>query len=350
MKIPRIIFLPIIFIGSPSLLAHHGDVTNPALYFSDELLELEGELTEIHWHNPHTRARVRVVGDDGEATVWDVEVGPGPQYMERRGLSPDAFLGHVKIAGHIARRGTNGLGAVHILLPSGEEIVRTNASPRWSDDVVPNPTDVLDPATVAEHRRTADGLFRTWGRRQGTNIEPQLRALDLQFTARGQELAAAYDPLEDNIEVDECRQGMPDAMFDPLPMEFSNEGDRIVLHIAEYNTRRTIHMGEAAESIEPVPSGSGHSVGRWEGDTLVVTTTHIGWPYYSELGIPQSDQASYVERFSTADGGNRLDYSVTVTDPVVFRESFTLESFREWAPGVEIPPYNCVIDWEDAEG
>ena len=350
MKILRIQFLLIVLLGSPSLLAHHGAVTNPALYFSDELVEMEGELTEIFWRNPHTRGRFRVVGDDGEATVWEVELGPGPRSMERRGLSPDDFLGDVKIAGYIARRGTNGLGAVHVLLPSGVEIAPNNSSPRWSDDVVPNPPEVLDPARVAEHRRTADGLFRTWGRRQGTNIEPQLRALDLEFTERGQALAAAYDPLEDNIEVVECRQGMPDAMFDPVPMEISNEGDRIVIHISEYNTRRTIHMGEAAGSVDPVLSDTGHSVGRWEGDTLVVTTTHIGWPYYTELGVPQSDQASYVERFSTSDGGNRLNYSVTVTDPAVLTESFALESFREWTPGVEIPPYECVINWEDSEG
>ncbi len=344
----RIQFLSIVLLGSSSVLAHHGAVTNPALYITDELVELEGELTEIFWRNPHTRGRLRVVGDDGEATVWEVELGPGPRSMERRGLSPADFLGDVKIAGFVARRGTNGLGAAHVLLPGGEEIVQGGRGLRWSDVEVPNPPEVLDPARVAEHRRTAEGLFRTWGRRQGTNIEPQLRALDLQFTARGQELADAYDPLEDNIEVVECRQGMPDAMFDPVPMEIGNEGDRIVIHIAEYNTLRTIHMGGAAGSMEPVLSGTGHSVGRWEGGTLVVTTTHIDWPYYSELGIPQTDRAGYVERFSTSESGNRLDYSVTVTDPVVFDGSFTLESFREWTPGVEIPPYNCVIDWEDA--
>ncbi len=335
---------------STGLLAHHGAVTNTALYITDELVELEGELTEVLWQNPHTRGRLSVVNDAGEETVWEVELGPGPNSMARRGLAAEDFLGNVKIAGFVARRGTNGLGAVHVLLPSGEEIVQGNRGLRWGSIAVANPPEAIDPAKIAAAREAAIGIFRTWGRRQGTNIEPQLRALELEFTDRGSELNAAYDPLEDNIEIVECRQGMPDAMFDPVPMEIVNEGARIIIHIAEYNTRRTVYMDRAAATVEPVPSDTGHSTGRWEGDTLVVTTTHIGWPYYTEIGMPQSDQANYVERFAVSDGGNRLDYSVMIDDPVVLNEPFMLESFREWTPGVEIPPYNCVIEWEDPAG
>lgn len=333
---------------STGLVAHHGAVTNTALYITDEVLELEGELTEILWQNPHTRGRLSVVNDAGEETVWEVELGPSPNSMARRGLAAEDFLGHVKIAGYAARRGRNGLGALNVLLPSGEEIVQGNRGLRWGSVAVANPPAVIDPAKIAAARETANGIFRTWGRRQGTNIEPQLRALDLEFTDRGQELNAAYDPLEDNIELVECRQGMPDAMFDPVPMEIANEGDRITIHIAEYNTRRTIYMDQAAAPAEPVPSGTGHSMGRWEDDTLVVTTTHIGWPYYTEIGMPQTDQANYVEHFTLSDGGNRLNYSIVIDDPAVLTEPFMLESFREWTPGVEIPPYNCVVDWEDA--
>lgn len=57
-----------------------------------------------------------------------------------------------------------------------------------------------------------------------------------------------------------------------------------------------------------------------------------------------------MEHFSVSDGGNRLDHSIVIDDPVVLNEPFTLASFREWTPGVEIPPYNCVINWEDFAG
>ena len=350
MKALRHLFPLVTALVSTGLLAHHGAVTNTALYNTDEIRELEGELTEVLWQNPHTRGRLSVVNDAGEETVWEVELGPGPNSMARRGLAAEDFLGHVKIAGYAARRGTNGLGALHVLLPDGREIVQSNRSLRWGSVEVANPPAVIDPAKIAAAREAADGIFRMWGRRRGTNIEPQLRALELVFTDRGRELNAAYDPLEDNIEVVECRQGMPDAMFDPVQMDIVNEGDRIILHIEQYDTRRIVYMDREAAPAEPVPSDTGHSTGRWEGDTLVVTTTHIGWPYYTEIGMPQSEQASYVERFSISDGGNRLDYSIVIDDPVVLTEPFMLESFREWTPGVEIPPYNCVIAWEDPAG
>ena len=85
---------------------------------------------------------------------------------------------------------------------------------------------------------------------------------------------------------------------------------------------------------------------RRNGDTLIVNTTHVDWPYWSELPVPQSDQASYLERFSISDGGRMLHHSITITYPVVFAEPFTIERTREWTPGVELLVRECV-DWSD---
>ena len=94
----------------------------------------------------------------------------------------------------------------------------------------------------------------------------------------------------------------------------------------------------------------GHSVGHWEGDTLVVTTTNVDWPYYSGDGTPQSDQVSYLERFSVSDDGKTLNYSITIDDPVIFTEPFTMDRTREAAPGIVLEPFNCIFNWEDAAG
>ena len=336
-----------IALGAPSALAHHGPVTNGALYLTDEVVELQGELTEVLWRNPHLRGRVAVVGDDGRETIWEVELGPAPRSFERRGLSPEDFLGEVRIAGFVSRHGSNALGALHVLLPSGEELVQGNRTPRWSNELVADaPPESIDPALIEEARRTADGIFRTWGRRQGTNIEPQLREYEL--TDRGRELNAAYDAVCAQHRGSRVPPGNARACCDPVTMGNHRRGRLLVIHIAEYNTRRTIHKEGTAGAAEPASSATGHSIGRWDGDDLVIATTRIDWPYYSELGTPQSDQASYLERLSVAEDGNRLNYSITITDPVVFPEPITLESFRLWTPGVQIPPFNCVLDWEDA--
>ncbi|MCZ0951588.1 MAG: DUF6152 family protein, partial [Rhodospirillaceae bacterium] len=92
---------------SPPLLAHHGAITNPVLYHSDNIIEMEGEMTEVLWRNPHVRGRMTVVDDAGEETVWEVELGPGPGGMDQRGLVQEDFFGRVRIAGFLSRRGTN---------------------------------------------------------------------------------------------------------------------------------------------------------------------------------------------------------------------------------------------------
>jgi len=49
-----------------------------------------------------------------------------------------------------------------------------------------------------------------------------------------------------------------------------------------------------------------------------------------------------------SEDGNVLEYSFTVTDPVIFIEPITLERRREWTPGVDIVPYDCAAQWEDS--
>ncbi len=56
-----------------SSLAHHGAVTQPSLYLTDDFVELRGEIVDVFWRNPHTRARMLVTGDDGEEQLWEGE-------------------------------------------------------------------------------------------------------------------------------------------------------------------------------------------------------------------------------------------------------------------------------------
>lgn len=342
------ILMPLVAAIPAPVAAHHGSHTNQLLYVADELLELEGELTEMFWHNPHTRARLSVVGVDGQQRVWELELAPGPRQFEAMGLSPESFLGHVRVAGYVSRRDPDSLGVQHLLFPDGREYVQARVeAPRWASARLERRLAGPDPARIEADEAAADGIFRMW---DGGRIDGRPASIDddlvLQtFTARGRELAEAYDPLRDNGQLD-CRHGMPDTMFDPWPMEIVDEGDVIRVNATQYNLQRTIHLsGAASETLQASPVG--YSVGRWEGDTLVVTTTHVDWPYYSNIGIPQSDQVRYSERFSASDDGQTLNYSITVDDPVVFTEPFTMVRSRRAAPGVRIAPFNCISRWQD---
>ena len=135
-------------------------------------------------------------------------------------------------------------------------------------------------------------------------------------------------------------KGLPSAMAQPYPMEFVREGANILLRIEEYDAVRRIHM-DAVEAPEGAPrSLMGFSTGRWEGDTLVVVTTHLSEPRMGG-GIRISETAELVERFAASTDGSRLNYRITVTDPGR-AEPVELEKFWIYVPDVTVEPYDCI--------
>ncbi len=337
------------FLLSANVIAHHGLVTNGALYLTDDFIELDGEVTEVFWRNPHTRARLNVVDSTGEQTTWELEIGPTPRTFEARGIYAEDLIGQVKVAGYRSRRNPESLGVVNLLLPNGQEYVTGNRELLWSTTRFASSAGGvfgLGSADTAEATRTADGVFRVWGRFVSATARNMLPSEYARYlTPHAQELAAQYDPVTQNPEL-ECRQGMPKTMTDPTPMEIVDGGDRIIIRQYEYDIERVVHMSDQGNT-QPQTSSLGHSVGHWEGDVLVVETTHVDWPYLDQRGVPQSSQASFRETFALATEPNRLNYSITITDPVMLTEPFTLTWTRQWAPEIELHPYDCVVDWQD---
>ena len=331
------LILPVAVVG------HHGSNSNPDLYLAENLLVLEGEISRILWRNPHPRLMLTVVGDDGVETDWELEMPGSINGMIANGLNSDfVYIGErVRAAGVVSRRDPTSVGLLHLLLSSGEEYVSGNRDNLWSEERLAISREAPDPAAVRAAEESADGIFRVWGRRTSPRPVPEAYA-DL-LTARGRELAAQYHGPRDNPEF-ECQTGIPTHMFDPVTMEIADGGDRIHIHTEEYNVRRVVYLTE--DRPEPEPSNVGYSTGRWEGDTLIVETTHIDWPYFDPYGTPQSDRMSYVETFRVADDGSQLDYTIVATDPVMFSAPVELERAWRWQPGLQIVEnFDCVADW-----
>lgn len=155
---------------------------------------------------------------------------------------------------------------------------------------------------------------------------------------------AAWDQVTDNPTLNCAAKGMPTIMEQPFPMEFVDAGDVILLRLEEYDLTRMIHMNSGATPAEEVASPLGVSAGRWEGRTLVVSTNRINWPHFDTVGIPLSEAAQLVERFTPSVDGDRLSYDLTVTDPATFTQPVTLAKHWVWIPGVEVGSYACVVD------
>jgi hypothetical protein len=94
----------------------------------------------------------------------------------------------------------------------------------------------------------------------------------------------------------------------------------------------------------------GFSTGRWEGDTLVATTTHIKQGWHRRSGVPQSDRTTMVERFSLY--GNVLTYTSITDDPVYLTEPLVktvniLKNPRPLPPQQLLYPCQAVVEIAD---
>ena len=326
--------------------AHHG---LGGRYDQDSTLELEGEVTRILWRNPHIRLSLSVTGENGDAASWAVE-GTAPTIIQRFGIT-EGMVNEgdlIRVAGFPSSRGINEISIHNLLLPSGEELVLDpRFQARWSDDTVGEEGSFL---RIREGDGSAPelGIFRVWATTiaqpgsyplfpEAANPELSQRyALTDEARAR----LAAFDPATDNpMRADCMAKGMPTIMEQPYPMEFVEDGDTILMRIEEYDLVRTIHTG--ATPPDGAPSLLGHSVGAWDGPALVVTTTHVDWPHFNQMGVFQTPDVEIVERFTPSDDGSRLDYRLIVTDPAVFAEPPVIEKFWLWDPKLRVEEFNC---------
>jgi hypothetical protein len=152
-----------------------------------------------------------------------------------------------------------------------------------------------------------------------------------------------YDPLTDDTALRCIPQGMPGIMDNPFPIEFLERDGNVILRTEEWDVVRTIHMTADDDFDSQLSTPHGYSVGRWGDGTLVITTTNIDWPFFDDIGTPQSEDVETVERFTLSADERRLDYTLTVTDSQTFTAPFTLDGHWNWVPGEVIKPYNCSL-------
>lgn len=334
--------------------AHHGPPSDPALFNTDRIVEMDAEIVAVFWRNPHVRYKVKVINAYGEEEEWQIELRRGPTSFNNIGIKKD-FLkpgDKVKIAGYPSRRKKNLLGLMNMLLPDGRELAEPNVEARFSDrrlfSGVPGenlPAKERDEARTAAATETADGIFRVWGMVGRRIPEVPISEYIDYLSNTAHTLRARFIPSRDDPEL-KCQSGMPSTMFDPPPMQVKRYGDDIIFHMEEYDIVRTIHMNGDAGDGDAEPSRLGYSVGRWENDkVLIVSTTKINWPFFDPWGTPQSDQISYVEQFTLADDGQSLHYRLTADDPIMFVEPVVLERSWKWKPDEVIDEYDCTL-WD----
>jgi hypothetical protein len=323
---------------STAALGHHGF----GRFDRSKEVEFTGVITGIDFVNPHSYLHFDAVTADGETLAMRCEMRAAT-LMRRSGWSAEMFVigaeatvygfGHrddpascyleditIGDAPGFNRNdqfttGTVDVSGRALRLPSGEP----NISGDWAQEqyVIAVPPSgrggnlvpkSMKAAVEAGEMAIEDVPPAGWGPRPVT------------LTERGQAQADAFRmwSTEDNPRLRcEPTSILFDWVFDGAVNRITQEADRIVIDYGLYSFQRVIHMNRDAHPQNIEPSYAGHSIGRWEGDVLVVDT--IGFlPGVLAPPVRHSDQLHVVERYSLDPETLELHREYVAEDPVYF--------------------------------
>ena len=115
----------------------------------------------------------------------------------------------------------------------------------------------------------------------------------------------------------------------------------LFLSVGAPHSWRVVHMDGRAHPESPRPTWFGHSVGHWEGDTLIIDTVGFNERFWlTREGIPHTSQLRLTERISRPDF-DTLKYEVTIDDPGAYTEPWTGGWLIPWVVDNEPFDYLC---------
>ena len=165
----------------------------------------------------------------------------------------------------------------------------------------------------------------------------------LRLTPRALDEVRSYDYKAELKRENTCIA--PSAAFymqAPFPMEIYQGRDLIVFKMEYFDMYRVIFLdGREHPPADAPHSKSGHSVGRWEGDTLVVDTTHLAAGTFMNNGFNHSDSLHMIERFRLSADGSTLSLTQVYDDAGTF--AGLAARYMAWTKrlGEYVFPYEC---------
>jgi len=350
--------------ASSAVYAHHPisgkfDSTRP--------IELEGVVTAVDWRNPHVHVFLNVTGENGEVVNWAIEL-ESPVVLERSGWNRESVQpgDRVSVDGIRARNETRQVWAdALVFADTGRDVLvardlppkapRTaRPTPRWPDGTpmlgapdtqggywsYPTRTTLVEDGVRVE--MNADGLL--------ANLEDAAKVAPMQPWALGLYMHRQRRFLQDDPMYINCKPpGGVRHFQSALGVQFveDRERQRIFVLMGSGNRNYRIIYLDGREQKGQVggdddnPLYYGRSVGHWEGDTLVVDTVGFNEDFwFTNGGLPHTDQLRLIERFSRPDLDTLL-YEVEIQDPGAYTRPWKSSWELRWVGGEELPSYFC---------
>jgi hypothetical protein len=320
--------------------AHHG----AGLYDMRKNVELEGTLTRVDFVNPHTYIYFDVVGTDGKVIAMRCETR-GATVLRRSGWSPEMFVrgASIKVAGHPHRDDPAACTVETMTLGNKPTLERyQQLSDAKPVDRTKRPFRLPNgkPNLAGDWAQEQQVLARPPGGRAGLVPISQAAAINagkvpmpagpagwfpppVKLTAAGQAAAEALRkrPTSENPRLScQITSILFDWVFDGAISRITQSATVIKMEYGVGLTR-TVQMNMTAHPANIKPSRAGHSIGRWDGDTLVVDT--VGFLPGSLAGsLPHSSKLHVVERFTLNPATLELTRGIVAEDPDYFADKY----------------------------
>ncbi|HYR85444.1 MAG TPA: DUF6152 family protein [Terriglobia bacterium] len=355
----RAIAFVILFLLSQLALAHHGGTE----YALNQTVEFKARLTRVDLINPHSWLYFDITGTDGKVSHhrcemrsmhvlrrsgWTADLLPVGQQITIE-ASPNrtdpnsCYLQTILFAdgtrmdryGQYVKAPKGGLQEVRgpILRPNANRpLRRPTGEPNISGEWAPEQVVMVDPRgvggglvllTQVGQYRPGERPANAGGARRGGAAAPGPRLYGgTALTELGEKSAADFKR-DDNPRFHcQATSIVFDWTFDGPVNRITQNKDTIVLEYGQFGLKRTIYtnMKEHPQNIRQ--SRPGHSIGHWEGDTLVVDT--VGFlPGFLNTPVHNSDKLHVVEQFSLDPNKVALTRRYVAEDPVYLKGQYT---------------------------
>lgn len=308
--------------------AHHSNFQ----FDTDAVVTYEGAVTDFEWKNPHIFFNIETIDENGDRVTFQVE-GDGVGMSAPLGWRRDSL----EIGDHITveaspptdpgRRSLLGRGVVKsdgTILPMNSEF----------HSGYPEPAVTIGVATDISGR---------WLPRIEDFYAGLPNGASHPLTERGRAAAEAFNPME-NPQYDCVQHAAPRIMLYPAINAIEIHEDRITLRPDWSNIERVVWMDGRSHPSDGERTPQGHSIGHWEGETLVVDTAHFSAhpsSSFRRLPVPSSEEKHLVERFTLAEDATKLIYEVLVEDPVYLVEPVTQTHEWDYRPDIVPGEMDC---------
>jgi hypothetical protein len=308
------------------VVAHH----SAAAYNTQQEIKVVGTVTVYNFKNPHVYMTLQVKKPDGTTGTMEVEAGAA-SVLSPLGFNKDSVkVGEVvTVTGNPSRNSPDKEMLGRDLTKSDGSYIPLNIASRS--------------VYASSSTSAATTIAGTWfsPMRSFTGFLGGARGWPTNDKARA---AAVTDP-KGNTQKDCVPIGIPALMFYPVANTIKVERDRVVMDVDWMDSERIIYLDGRKHPPATQTSLLGHSVGRWEGTTLVVETTNFK---EHSMGIsttvPSSTQKKVTEKFTVGPDGKTLVYSGTIEDPVYLNGPINWSGTWEYRPNMPHSNQKCDVE------